>query len=168
MNAAAAAAIIYFCSEMHFYCCKMSALCICTTFLFRSQRSRNDLSRDFIVTNSANINQVYYPPSFKTIATSFSTPLYFRFKELQLVQDYAFTFIPDAGRRPPSHAFCQSSCSSTFLQRTRLILHGIACTCLYTRFMASDVNQYACILFCAKIDLVSIGGASLAAQDSVQ
>ena len=137
-------------------------------FFVSESGPRNALSRDFIVTNSANINQVYYLSSFKTIATLFLTTLYFRFKELQLVQDYTFTFIPDAGHRPPSHAFCPSSCSSTFLQRTQLIIHGIACTCLYTQFMASNVNQYARILFCAKIDLVSFGGASLAVQDSVQ
>lgn len=47
-----------------------------------------------------------------------------------------------------------------FLSGTQLVLHHIACTCLYAQFMASNVNQYAQTLFCTKIDLVSIDAAS--------
>lgn len=72
-----------------------------------------------------------------------------------------FTLVSDAGHRPPFYVLCPSSCRSTLLQGAQQILHDIACTCLNTHPMSSNVNQYAHTLFCANGDLVSFDVTSL-------
>lgn len=120
----------------------------------------------YLVTLLSRENQAlikYYPRSFKTEAQ-----ILFQHSIISDSNCYgpcktALHFHSTCwSSRPPSYALCPSSCSSSFLRGTQLILHDIACTCLYIQFIASNANKYAHTLFCPNIDPFSIGVASLA------
>lgn len=80
--------IIYFCSEMHFYCCEISALCRCTNFLFRShapgmlylvtllsqfRKYQSSVLSSFIQNNSHIIFQHYFIPDSKSYSSCKTT-----------------------------------------------------------------------------------------------
>lgn len=98
--------IIYFCSELHFYCCKGMYLpcACCATFLFRSH-AQECCTSWLYCRNSANINWVL--SSFIQNILS-NTPIV---PDSNLARLH-FIFVSDAGHRSPFHALCPSSCSS--------------------------------------------------------
>lgn len=144
-------------------------------FVFRSQRP---VSRDVYCTrtrNSANIQfSIFFFISFIQQTNNNSPHPFQHFLYLlnskknfitACAKELLFfdSLISDAGHRSSLlRSFSISFAALLFLQGTQLILHGIACTCLYIHFMSSNVDQYAHTLFCANVDLAPSGVAFLA------